>query len=152
VSALWHALADPWAQDVVRRAALEVVLVGVTAGALGCWVVLGDLAYGAESLAHGLLPGLAAAALLVALAVTVLVAVQGLGNLLVVAVLVGPAAAARRHVRRMPAMMAVAAALAVVAGLGGLYLSYYAGVAAGAAIALLTAALWLAARAVPSRA
>ena len=75
------------------------------------------------------------AALLLLVAGALLVAVQGLGNLLVVAVLVGPAACARALTHRMPAMMAGAAAIAVLAGAGGLYLSYYARTAAGASIA-----------------
>jgi ABC-type Mn2+/Zn2+ transport system permease subunit len=76
----------------------------------------------------------------------VLVAVQGLGNLLVVAVLVAPAAAARLLTRRLAPMMALAVLLGAVAGIGGLYLSYYARVAAGASIAGLLVAGWLLAR------
>ena len=71
------------------------------------------------------------------IAVAILVAVQALGNLLVVAVLVAPAASARLLTRRFPAMMLVAVAIAIVASVCGLYLSYYAGVAAGASIAVM---------------
>ena len=74
-------------------------------------------------------------ALLVLVALALLVAVQGLGNLLVVAVFVAPASAARLVARRMGPMMAASSAIAVVSGVGGLYLSYYAGTAAGASIA-----------------
>jgi ABC-type Mn2+/Zn2+ transport system permease subunit len=250
-----RALADPWTEPIMRRAFLEVLLLGLAGGALGCWVVLYNLSYGAESLAHSLLPGLVVAALaglplllggaagilvaalavpvagripaigrdtavavvvttllglgvllalsastppglqgflfgdilgvsdtdlllaaalaglvvaalallhgrllvvgfdrlnarglgvsalavdaalLVLLALALLVAVQGLGNLLVVAVLIAPAAAARLLTRRMTTMMTASAAIAIVAGAGGLYLSYYAGTAAGASIA-----------------
>jgi ABC-type Mn2+/Zn2+ transport system permease subunit len=248
-------LADPWSDAFMRRALLEVALLGLAGGALGCWVVLNRLSYTSESLAHGLLPGLVAAALagvplalggaaglllaaaaialvgriealgrdtavavvvttllglggllalapatpaglsallfgdplavsdgdlalaaglavavgaalavlhprlvavgfdrasapglgiralpvelallaLIALALTV--AVQGLGNLLVIAVLVAPAVAARRLTRRLPAMLAASAAIAAIAGVAGLYVSYHAEVAAGAAIA-----------------
>jgi ABC-type Mn2+/Zn2+ transport system permease subunit len=249
------ALIDPWRDPINVRALIEVVLLGATGGALGCWVVVYRLAYSAESLAHALLPGLVLAALaglplliggaaglllaavavslagrtpaighdtavavvvtgllglgallalspdtparlqellfgnvlgvtggdlvlaaalaavvLIALALlhqslllvgfdragaralgrtplvvdaalgvlvalAILVAVQGLGNLLVVAVLVAPAAAARRVARRVPAMMAVAVAIAVGAGIAGLYASYHLGTAAGASIA-----------------
>ncbi len=261
-------LVDPLGDPILRRAALEVVLLGVTGGLLGCWIVFYELAYGAESLAHALFPGLVAAALLgipilvggaaglvvaalavglagrvpgvgrdnavavvvttlfgagallalsqaappglgellfgdvlgvsdadlliagglalavvvalrllhgrllavafdrstaravgaspaladaallVLLAAAILVAVQGLGNLLVVSVLVGPAATARLLATRMGAMMAWAAGVAVVGGLGGLLLSYHAGTAAGASIALAIVALWLIAWAV----
>jgi ABC-type Mn2+/Zn2+ transport system permease subunit len=266
-------LLDPFSDPIMRRAAVEVVLLGVTGGLLGCWIVFYDLAYGAESLAHALFPGLVAAALLgvpilvggaagilvaalavavagrvpsigrdnavavvvttlfgagvllalsqasppglgallfgdvlgvtdgdlllagglalavvlalrllhgrltavgfdrttaralgaspvvadaallVLLALAILVAVQGLGNLLVVAVLVGPAATARQLARRMPPMMGWSVAVAVASGLGGLLISYHAGTAAGASIALVAVGLWVlsrAARALPS--
>lgn len=91
----------------------------------------------------GASPLLADMALLVLLALAVLVAVQGLGNLLVVAVLVGPAATARLLARRMGPMMALASAVGVLAGAGGLYLSYYANTAAGASIAGAIVAAYL---------
>jgi ABC-type Mn2+/Zn2+ transport system permease subunit len=94
----------------------------------------------------GVSPGLVDACLLVLLALTILVAVQGLGNLLVVAVLVAPAATARLLARRMAPMMALSVGVAVAAGVGGLYLSYYAGTAAGASIAALLVAAFLAAQ------
>jgi ABC-type Mn2+/Zn2+ transport system permease subunit len=58
-------------------------------------------------------------------------------------VLVAPASAARLVVRRMAPMMAASAAVAVVAGAGGLYLSYYAGTAAGASIAAILVGAYL---------
>ncbi|MDO8212983.1 metal ABC transporter permease [Conexibacter sp. CPCC 206217] len=259
-------LTDPFAGGIMQRALLEIVILALVGGALGCWIVLQELSYGAESLAHGMFPGLVVAALagvplllggaagilvaalaialagripaigrdnavavvvttlfglgallalspdvppgiqellfgdvlgtsgsdliagaalaavvlaalwlmhwrllavgfdrtsarsvgasplvadallLVLLAIAVLVAVQGLGNLLVVAVLVAPAAAARLICRRLLPMMAAAVAIAVVAGLAGLYLSYYANVAAGASVAGLMVAAYLLAR------
>jgi ABC-type Mn2+/Zn2+ transport system permease subunit len=255
LATIFHSLVEPWQQAIDRRAFLEVLLLGLTGGTLGCWIIFYNLSYSTESLAHALLPGLVLAALaglplilggaiglvvaalaiaaaartpavgrdtavavvvtgllglgallalspdtpaglgellfgdvlgvtdadlalagglaavvLVALALlhgrlllvgfdrlnaaalgvrpavadvallllvagALLVAVQGLGNLLVVAVLVGPAACARAVTRRMSTMMLVAAGIAVLAGCGGIYLSYYAGTAAGASIA-----------------
>jgi ABC-type Mn2+/Zn2+ transport system permease subunit len=265
---IWHSLIEPWQQGIDRRALLEVVLLGITGGTLGCWIIFYNLSYSTESLAHALLPGLVLAALTgiplilggaaglavaavaiaaaartpaigrdtaVAVVVTallglgallalspdtpaglggllfgdilgvsdldlllagalavavvialsllhgrlllvgfdrlnasalgvrpavvdvallllvagaLLVAVQGLGNLLVVAVLVGPAACARLVTRRMSTMMLVAAAVAVLAGAGGLYLSYYASTAAGASIAAVIVATYAVALAV----
>lgn len=58
-----HTLGDPWSQGIMRRALAEVALLGVIGGALGCWIVLAELSYGAESLAHGMFPGLVLAAL-----------------------------------------------------------------------------------------
>jgi ABC-type Mn2+/Zn2+ transport system permease subunit len=95
----------------------------------------------------GVRPLVVDVALLVLLALALLVAVQGLGNLLVVAVLVAPASAARLVSRRMGPMIAASAAIAVVAGIGGLYLSYYAGTAAGASIAAMLVAAYLVAAA-----
>jgi len=83
------------------------------------------------------------AALLVLLALAIVVAVQGLGNLLVVAVFVGPAATARQLSERIGPMIGIAVATAIIAGLAGLYLSYYAGTAGGASVALAIVALYL---------
>jgi ABC-type Mn2+/Zn2+ transport system permease subunit len=258
-----HALVEPWQQGLVQRAFVELALVGVLGGALGCWVVFHGFSYSAESLAHALLPGLvgaallglplvagaafglAAAALAIALAAQVpgvgrdasvaivtttlfglgvllalapssppglanllfgdplgvtradlvttaavaaaslaalvavhrvllavgfdrvnaaafgarapladaallllvaaalLVGVQALGNLLVLAVVIGPAATARLLARRMVPMMAVAAAVALTGALAGLYLSYFADTAAGASVAVSLVALFL---------
>jgi ABC-type Mn2+/Zn2+ transport system permease subunit len=261
-------LTDPWSQEVLRRAFAEVVLLGAAGGALGCWIVLYKLSYSAESLAHGLFPGLVVAALIgvplllggavgialaalavaavgrlpgldrdvgVAVVVTTLfgggvllalspdtpraiqglmfgdvlgltdgdlalaaalvavtavalrllhgrlllvgfdrasapalgvrtgpidvalmllvaaaivVAVQGLGNLLVVALLVAPAAAARLVARRAAPMMALAAGMAVLAGCAGIYLSFHASTAAGASIAAMLVLAYVCAAAV----
>jgi ABC-type Mn2+/Zn2+ transport system permease subunit len=254
---------EPLQDEFMRRAVFEVTLLGLAGGALGCWVVLYELSYAAESLAHSIFPGLvlaaiaglplllgaapaiavaalaialltrlpgvsrdvgvavvvttmfglgvllalspdsppgvesllfgdilgpsdadltAAAILVAALAVTlpllhgrllaagfdrgsaralglsaaridaallillalaIVVAVQGLGNLLVVAVFVGPAATVRNLSDRIGPMIALAATAAVLAGIAGLYLSYYAGTAGGASVALAIVALYL---------
>jgi ABC-type Mn2+/Zn2+ transport system permease subunit len=261
-----HALAQPWSQGFVQRAFLELALVGVVGGALGCWVLFYELAYGAESLAHALFPGLVLAALVGAplllgagggvlvaaaaiavfgrtpelgrdtaiavvittlfglgvllalapasppglnellfgdllgvsgtdlaiaaglsvivltsllllhrqllavgfdrvnaaafgarpvlvdlallglLAAAIVIGVQGLGNLLVLAVLIGPAATARVVTRRLLPMMALAAVIAIACGAGGLYLSYYAETAGGASVAGITLAVYLGVR------
>ena len=91
----------------------------------------------------GVSPAFADAALLVLLAAGIVVAVQGLGNLLVVAVFVGPAATARQLSDRMLPMMVLSATIAALAGVAGLYLSYYAGTAGGASVALTIVAVYL---------
>jgi len=91
----------------------------------------------------GAAPAITEIALLVLLAGAIVLAVQGLGNLLVVAVFVGPAATARQLTERIAPMIALAIAIAVLAGLAGLYLSYYAGTAGGASVALAIVALYL---------
>jgi ABC-type Mn2+/Zn2+ transport system permease subunit len=270
LATVWSALGDPWGQELLRRAFLEVLLLGIAGGALGAWVVAYRLSYSAESLAHAMLPGLVVAALtglplllggaagilvaavsvalagrvrglgrdtgvavvvttlfglgallalsprtpaglaqllfgdvlgvsdgdlwlagalvvvvlgalrvlhgrllvlgfdrtnaralgvaplpvdaalLVLVAMAIVVAVQGLGSLLVVAVLVAPAAAAGFVTDRMGVRIALGALVAVLAGAAGLYLSYYADVAAGASVALALVAAcalaWLSSR------
>jgi ABC-type Mn2+/Zn2+ transport system permease subunit len=54
---------DPFRSGIGRRALVELALIGALCGALGFWVVTERLSYGAESLSHGLLPGLVLAAL-----------------------------------------------------------------------------------------
>jgi ABC-type Mn2+/Zn2+ transport system permease subunit len=93
--------------------------------------------------ALGVRPAVAEAVLMTLLAAAIVVAVQGLGNLLVVAVFVGPAAAARELTERAGAMVFLAVAIAVLAGLAGLYCSYYLGTAGGASVALAILAAYL---------
>ena len=132
---------------------------GVTDGDLAAAVILAVLVAVALRLLHGRLlvagfdrgtarslgvsPAFADAALLVLLGAGIVVAVQKLGNLLVVAVFVGPAAAARQLSERMLPMMLLAAGLAALAAVAGLYLSYYAGTAGGASVALAIVAIYL---------
>lgn len=82
-------------------------------------------------------------ALLALVAVAVVIGVRALGNLLVVALLVGPAATARLFARRLPAIMLIAAVVAVAASLGGLYVSYYADLAAGASVGAVMVGAYL---------
>jgi len=268
LATLWNTLGDPWSEPIVQRAGLDVALLGIATGALGCWIVLYQLSYGAESLSHALLPGLVVAALagfplllggaaglgvaviaialaqriegidadsavavaitslvgvgallalsassppgigeilfgdvlgvsdgdllasgtlavgvlialrllhgqlllvgfdrasapalggrplvaelglLALLAATIVVAVQALGTLLVVALLIGPASIGRLLSHRVPTMMVVAVVAGIAGGVAGLYLSYYAGTAGGASIAAAIVAIYLAAFAV----
>jgi ABC-type Mn2+/Zn2+ transport system permease subunit len=85
-------------------------------------------------------------ALLALLGVGTVAAAPGLGSLLLVALVIAPAAAALRITRRLPAALALAAGLAVAAGVGGLALSYYVDLAAGASVALCAAAAPILAR------
>ncbi|MFL5834304.1 MAG: metal ABC transporter permease [Solirubrobacterales bacterium] len=127
--------------DLVAAAALAV-LVGATLLALhGRLLAAGFDRGAARSL--GAAPATTEAALLVLLGLAIVVAVQGLGNLLVVAVFVGPAAVARQLSDRIGPMIAIAVATAILAGLAGLYLSYYAGTAGGASVALAIVAAYL---------
>ena len=84
--------------------------------------------------ALGISPGSMSALVLAFVALTVLVGVQALGNLLVAAVLVGPAAAARLLTDRFRTMMGLSVAFALLAGVAGIYISFYGRIAAGAAV------------------
>lgn len=70
------------------------------------------------------------------IAMAIVVSLQTVGVTLMVAMLITPAAAASLLTRRLPRMMAIAAGIAVLSGVTGLYLSYYMNIASGAAIVL----------------
>jgi manganese/iron transport system permease protein len=80
--------------------------------------------------------------LLVLIAITIVVSLQTVGVALMVAMLVTPAATAYLLTRRMWVMMLLAAIIASFSGVVGLYLSFYASVASGAAIVLVCTAVF----------
>ena len=90
----------------------------------------------AGAAAAGLRPALLRLALLILLAAAVAVAVQGLGALLVLAVLIAPPVAVRAHARTPARAMLAGAAVAVAAALVGIEVSFHAKSAAGASVAL----------------
>ncbi|MFZ5819005.1 MAG: metal ABC transporter permease [Chloroflexota bacterium] len=81
--------------------------------------------------------------LLALIAVTIAVSLQTVGVALMVAMLVTPAATAYLLTHRLPVMMALAALIASLSGVVGLYLSYYLSIASGAAIVLTATAFFL---------
>jgi ABC-type Mn2+/Zn2+ transport system permease subunit len=81
--------------------------------------------------------------LLILLAVTVVVSLKTVGVGLVTAMLVTPGATAYLLTRRLPAMMAVAAGIGAFSGLAGMYLSFYANIASGAAIVLTASSIFV---------
>lgn len=127
--------------DLIAAAALAIGVLGGLALFHPRLLAVGFDPAGARAL--GVRPGATEAVLVVLLAAAIVVAVQGLGNLLVVAVFVGPAAAARELTGRAVPMMLASVAIAVLAGLGGLYCSYYLGTAGGASVALAILAAYL---------
>ncbi len=131
---LFGDILGPSDADLVGAAALVLVVCSALALLHGRLLAGGFDRGAARSL--GTAPGVTEAALLVLLAGAIVIAVQGLGNLLVVAAFVGPAAAARQLTDRIVPMLALAVGIAVLAGIAGLYLSYYAGTAGGASVAL----------------
>lgn len=81
--------------------------------------------------------------LLVLIAVVIVVSIQSVGVALVLAMLITPSAAAYLLARRLPWMMAIAAAIGAVSALVGLYASYYLNIASGPAIVLAETAIFL---------
>jgi ABC-type Mn2+/Zn2+ transport system permease subunit len=77
------------------------------------------------------------------LAATIVVALKTVGVALVAAMLVTPPAAAYLLTRRLPTMMAMSALIGVVSAVGGLYVSYYLGVASGGAMVLVATAIFV---------
>ena len=60
IQVLW----DPLTFGFIQRGMLAAVIVGVTCGVIGCYVVLKSLAFMGDALAHAILPGVAIAYLL----------------------------------------------------------------------------------------
>jgi manganese/iron transport system permease protein len=84
-------------------------------------------------------------ALLGMIGLTVVIALQVMGIVLVLAMMVAPAATAQLLTRRLPPMMAISALLGASSSIVGLYVAWYADVAASAAIVLVATGLFLAA-------
>jgi manganese/iron transport system permease protein len=78
--------------------------------------------------------------LLILLALTVVTCIQVVGVVLTSALLITPAAAAGLLTNRLPRMMLIATLIAVFSAICGLYASFYANVASGAAIVLVCTA------------
>jgi ABC-type Mn2+/Zn2+ transport system permease subunit len=93
--------------------------------------------------ASGVPVGLVQYGLLAMLGVSTVVALKAVGIVLVVAMLVTPAATASLMVRRVHYIMALGAVVGAVSSVVGLYISYYADVASGAAIVLTATVLFL---------
>jgi manganese/iron transport system permease protein len=80
--------------------------------------------------------------LLVMISMTIVVSLRAVGNILVVAMLVTPAATARLLTDRMMPMMLVSAAIGAFSGVVGLFISYHQDVAAGGTIVLVATAIF----------
>jgi manganese/iron transport system permease protein len=80
---------------------------------------------------------------LVLIALAISVSFQAVGVALMVAMLVTPAAAAYLLTKRLPVMMVLAATIAAISGVIGLYLSYYVNVASGPAIVLVATLIFV---------
>jgi len=79
---------------------------------------------------------------LVLLSLAIVVSLQTVGNVLVLAMLVTPAATARLLTDRLQTTALLAATIGAVSGVAGLYVSYYAGIASGASVVLVATGLF----------
>ncbi len=80
--------------------------------------------------------------LLVLIAVTIVASLQAVGIALMLALLITPAATARLVTHRLHHMILVAAAMGILSGIAGFYLSYYLDVPSGASIVLTMSAFF----------
>lgn len=127
--------------DLLAAGALAAIVgLALLAGHRGMAVAVFD-PVSAPSL--GVRPERVELALLALLAVAVVAAVLSLGNLLVFALLVAPAAAAMRIGRSVRAQVLLAATLGASAGLLGLIVSAELDLAAGGSVALAAVALYV---------
>ena len=117
---------------------LAAALAAVASVALGrTWAAVAFDPDGARSL--GVPAGLADFLLLALVAVAAVAAIPAVGALLVTAIYVLPAAAARLLARSVPALIGWALALALAEGLVGLYLAYWLDLPPGPPVAVLGA-------------
>lgn len=79
---------------------------------------------------------------LVILSLAIVVSLQTVGNILVLAMLVTPAATARLLTDRLRVMVALSATLGAISGVAGLYLSYHLSIASGASVVLVATGLF----------
>ncbi|MBN1149146.1 MAG: metal ABC transporter permease [Anaerolineales bacterium] len=134
--------------DVLGVRSSDLLLIGVFGGL----ILICVLAFYKEFLVLSFDPILAAtlrlparlldSTLIILIAIAIVVSLQTVGVALMIAMLVTPAATAYLLTRRLPVMMALAALIASLSGVIGLYLSFYINVASGAAIVLVCTAFF----------
>lgn len=81
--------------------------------------------------------------LMVLISLTIVVSLSAVGNLLVVAMLVTPAATARLLTDRLPLMLGVSATIGTASGVIGLFVSFHHNVAVGGTIVLVATAVFV---------
>jgi ABC-type Mn2+/Zn2+ transport system permease subunit len=135
--------------DVLGVSANDLLLIGLFGGLILLLVLAFYKEFVVVSFDHTLAVTLRLPArllenlLLVLIAMTIVVSLQTVGVALMVAMLVTPAATAFLLTKRLPVMMAIAALIGSFSGIVGLYISYYANIASGAAIVLVATAIFI---------
>lgn len=129
--------------DLWVLAAVALVVIGVVTGLYK--ELMATSFDPGHAQAIGLSPDLVRHILLALMALAVVAAIQAVGVVLVIALLVTPAATASLLAKRMQVIIGLGTAISMGAAIVGLYASYYLNVASGAAIVLaLTAAFGIA--------
>jgi manganese/iron transport system permease protein len=80
---------------------------------------------------------------LIMLSLAIVISLQTVGNILVLAMLVTPAATARLLTDRLRVMVIISALIGAASGVLGLTISYHAGIASGASVVLVATAVFL---------
>jgi ABC-type Mn2+/Zn2+ transport system permease subunit len=129
--------------NVLGVTTTDLVLVAVSGGLVVAAVVLWFPAFHLWSFdpttarAMGMRTGVLEYAFTVLLSAAIVASLQTVGLILVIAMLITPGATAQLLVTRLATMMVVAAGVGLLAGVGGLYASFYADIASGPAIVIL---------------
>jgi manganese/iron transport system permease protein len=127
--------------DLAALAILSVIVLGIVTV---LWKELLYSTFDPLSAAASGLPVVALDYLFLALiALTIVISLQAVGIILVVAMLVTPAATAQLLADRFSRMLAVAVAIGIVAPIIGLYVSFWTNTASGAVVVLVETAMFL---------
>jgi ABC-type Mn2+/Zn2+ transport system permease subunit len=137
------------AADLAVSGAVAAIAIAATLALGRTWSAVGFDPEGARAL--GLPAGRADLLLLGLVAVAAVAAIPAVGALLVTAIYVLPAAAARMLTRSIPGLVACALGLALAEGLVGLYVAYWQDLPPGPPIAVLGALVCLASAGLTAR-
>ena len=129
------------ASDLAALAVLSVIVLGIVAV---LWKELLYSTFDPLSAAASGLPVVVLDYLFLALiALTIVISLQAVGIILVVAMLVTPAATAQLMAERFSRMLAIAVGIGIVAPIIGLYISFWTNTASGAVVVLVESVMFL---------
>ncbi len=129
--------------DILSVTPAQIGMLALVLGAVCLyWILFSNrlaltLIYPQLASSRGILTGLTQALFTAAIAVAVTLVIPCVGLLILNSLLVLPAAAARNVARNLKQYHACSVFFALIAGIGGLIISYYLGCSAGAAISLI---------------
>ena len=127
-------------EDLIALAVVAVIVLAMTIAFYRHFLVLSFNEQKARL--FGLRPGLAHIALLSLITISIVGSFQTVGTLLVFGLLVGPPATAALLVKRVPTMMATAAAIGVLSVAVGLIVSFHANTSGSATMAVIPIVLF----------